>query len=258
MGGAAMETEATDPVRDASGAEAALSVDGVSHRFGAKMALEDVSLTVATGSFTTLLGVNGAGKTTLFNLITRLYGARVGEIQVCGHDLRRYPRQALAHMGTVFQSPSLDRALTVRQNLYYHGALHGLGPAATLAAGRAMLDRLGIADLLDRRVATLSGGQARRVEIARALLHRPTLLLCDEATVGLDVKARQDIVAYLHAETAAGRLGVLWATHLTEEVALDDPVVILHQGQVKARGYARMLAPDGDLAAAFLTLTAAP
>ena len=136
MSGAAKETEATDPARDASGAQAALSVDGVSHRFGAKMALEDVSLTVATGSFTTLLGVNGAGKTTLFNLITRLYGARVGEIEVCGHDLRRYPRQALAHMGTVFQSPSLDRALTVRQNLYYHGALHGLGPAATLAAGR--------------------------------------------------------------------------------------------------------------------------
>ncbi|MEC8055165.1 MAG: ATP-binding cassette domain-containing protein, partial [Pseudomonadota bacterium] len=98
-----------------------------------------------------------------------------------------------------------------------------------------MLDRLGVGELLNHRVATLSGGQARRVEIARALLHRPALLLCDEATVGLDVKARQDIVAYLHDETAAGRLGVLWATHLTEEVALDDPVVILHQGRVKAR-----------------------
>jgi ABC-2 type transport system ATP-binding protein len=142
-------------------------------------------------------------------------------------------------MGTVFQSPSLDRALTVRQNLYYHGALHGLGPGATLVAGREMLDRLGVGELLDHRVATLSGGQARRVEIARALLHRPALLLCDEATVGLDVKARQDIVAYLHDETAAGRLGVLWATHSTEEVALDDPVVILHQGRVKARGLAR-------------------
>ena len=182
----------TGPVADPTGVMAALSVDEVSHRFGAKTALDAVSLTVAAGCFTTLLGINGAGKTTLFNLITRLYGARAGRIQVCGHDLRRHPRQALARMSTVFQSPSLDRALTVRQNLYYHGALH-----------------------------------------------RPALLLCDEATIGLDVKAHQDIVAYLHDETAAGRLGVLWATHLTEEVALDDPVMILHQGRVKARGLAR-------------------
>ncbi len=231
----AEETAMTGPVADPTGVMAALSVDEVSHRFGAKTALDAVSLTVAAGCFTTLLGINGAGKTTLFNLITRLYGARAGRIQVCGHDLRRHPRRALARMGTVFQSPSLDRALTVRQNLYYHGALHGLGPGATLVAGREMLDRLGVSELLDHRVATLSGGQARRVEIARALLHRPALLLCDEATIGLDVKARQDIVAYLHDETAAGRLGVLWATHLTEEVALDDPVVILHQGRVKAR-----------------------
>ena len=229
------ETAMTGPVADPTGVMAALSVDEVSHCFGAKTALDAVSLTVAAGCFTTLLGINSAGKTTLFNSITRLYGPRAGRIQVCGHDLRRHPRQALARMSTVFQSPSLDRALTVRQNLYYHGALHGLGPGATLVAGREMLDRLGVGELLDHRVATLSGGQARRVEIARALLHRPALLLCNEATVGLGVKARQDIAAYLHDETAAGRLGELWATHLTEEVALDDPVVILHQGRVKAR-----------------------
>ena len=162
------ETAMTGPVADPTGVMAALSVDEVSHRFGAKTALDAVSLTVAAGCFTTLLGINCAGKTTPFNLITRLYGARAGRIQVCGHDLRRYPRQALARMGTVFQSPSLDRALTVRQNLYCHGALHGLGPGATLVAGREMLDRLWVGELLDHRVATLSCGQARRVEIARA------------------------------------------------------------------------------------------
>ena len=145
MGSAAKETAASDPAGDLSGAGAALSVDGVSHRFGAKMALDNVSLTVATGSFTTLLGVNGAGKTTLFNLITRLYGARTGHIEVRSHDLRRYSRQALAQMGMVFQSPSLDRALTVRQNLYYHGALHGLGPRRDPGRRAEMLDRLRVA-----------------------------------------------------------------------------------------------------------------
>ena len=141
-----------------------------------------------------LLGVNGAGKTTLFSLITRLYDNVSGRIEVSGHDLRRAPGPALAEMGVVFQTRALDADLTVAQNLAYHAALHGL--SASLARRRAVevAAQVGLSELLRSRVARLSGGQQRRAEIARALLHSPGLLLLDEATTGLDVQSRREVV----------------------------------------------------------------
>ncbi len=249
------------PGREGAGVTvAALEVEGVGHRFGGLAALDDVSFRVEPGSFTALLGVNGAGKTTLFNLVTRLYANRSGRIAVRGHDLRRTPRKALATMGLVFQSRSLDNDLTVRQNFVYHGALHGMSARRTLARADALLERAGVADVIDRKVRTLSGGQARRVEIARAMTHEPSLVLCDEATVGLDVKSRRDIVAHLHDRAAADGIGVLWATHLIEEIGPDDPVVVLHRGKVLARGTGREIVEGQgaeDLAGAFLALTEA-
>ena len=235
---------------------AALDIQGVGHRFGTVAALDDVSFHVAPGTFTALLGVNGAGKTTLFNLVTRLYSNREGRIVVQGHDLRRSSGRALATMGLVFQSRSMDNDLTVRQNLVYHGALHGLTRRQIVARAEVLLQQVDMVRVLDRKVSTLSGGEARRVEIARALSHQPTLLLCDEATVGLDVKSRRDIVAYLHARAAAENIGILWATHLIDEIDDDDPVVVLHRGKVLARGPAREIAGGGDLASSFLALTA--
>ena len=173
-------------MRQDTGAHPVLDVDGVGHRFGTVVALDDVSFTVEAGTFTALLGINGAGKTTLFNLVTRLYANREGRIRVQGHDLRDAPHRALATMGLVFQNRSLDATLTVRQNFVYHGALHGISPRRTLARAAALLEQVGMTEVLDRRVNTLSGGQARRVEIARAMTHRPTVLLCDEATAGLE------------------------------------------------------------------------
>jgi ABC-2 type transport system ATP-binding protein len=232
-----------------------LRVAGVSHRYGAVEALRDVSLEVGVGRFTALLGENGAGKTTLFNLITRLFDTRSGAIAVCGFDLRAQPTQALRRLGVVFQSRALDAALTASQNLAYRGALHGLSRAQARARGAEALARLGLADLADRPVSRLSGGQARRVEIACALLHGPRLLLCDEATVGLDVSARAALVADMHRLAAEQGVGVLWATHLIDEIAPDDDVAVLHRGALLAQGRADAIAAGRPLQEAFLALT---
>ena len=236
---------------------AALAVSGVSQNFGKVQALKDVSLTVPEGRFVALLGVNGAGKTTLFSLITRLYDNVSGSIEVCGHDVRRQPGPALAQLGVVFQSRSLDINLTVRQNLRYHGALHGIGRREARERGDRVLTRVDLLDRADAKVATLSGGQVRRAEIARALLHDPILLLLDEATVGLDVQSRLDVVAAVRALVAEQGVGVLWATHLFDEVEPDDAVVILHKGEVLASGTAAEIAGGGTLSEVFLALTGA-
>lgn len=233
----------------------ALSVKAVSHSFGNTRAVDDVSFDVGAGRFTALLGVNGAGKSTLFNLITRLYSNRSGSIAVCGHDMHAAPQKALAALGVVFQSRSLDNALSAAENIIYQAALHGVGRREALSRGEALLARVGLSDLMGRKVGALSGGQARRVEIARAMLHRPRLLLCDEATVGLDVKSRTDIVADMHKLTAEDGVGVLWATHLVDEIWPDDQVVVLHKGKVLADKTAREVADGGDLSDAFLSMT---
>lgn len=235
----------------------ALSVAGVSHSFGKNHALSDVSLDVENGRFTALLGVNGAGKTTLFSLITRLYDNVSGNIEVGGYDVRRDAGPALAQMGVVFQSRSLDMSLTIRQNMRYHAALHGIGRREARVRGDAALDRVGLLDRADANVATLSGGQMRRAEIARALLHDPKLLLLDEATVGLDVQSRRDVVGAVRALVTEQGVGVLWATHLFDEIDPKDDVCVLHKGSVLARGSAVKLAGEGILSDAFLALTGA-
>ncbi|WJS85034.1 ABC transporter ATP-binding protein [Paracoccus sp. TOH] len=231
----------------------ALSIQNVSHSFGRVAALKDVSLAVPRGGFTALLGVNGAGKTTLFSLITRLYDNTSGRIEVAGHDLRREPGAALARLGVVFQSRALDADLTVAQNLDYHAALHGIPRREARARAAEVLAQVGLSDRLDARVSALSGGQSRRAEIARALIHRPEILLLDEPTVGLDVKSRAEVVALTRALTRGG-VSALWATHILDEIRPEDGLVILHKGQVLASGPAGAIGGD-DLTAAFLRLT---
>lgn len=232
---------------------AALEIDHVSHKFGGFQALSDVSLSVPRGSFTALLGVNGAGKTTLFSLITRLYDNTSGRISVAGHDLRRTPGAALARLGVVFQSRALDADLTVAQNLTYHAALHGIPRRQALIRAAEVLAQVGLSDRLHSRVSALSGGQTRRAEIARALIHRPEILLLDEPTVGLDVKSRAEVVALTRQLTAQG-VSALWATHILDEIRPEDGLVILHQGRVLADGMAGEIG-GGDLTRRFLTLT---
>lgn len=233
----------------------ALVIRNVAHAFGPSRALDDVSLEVPERSFTALLGVNGAGKTTLFSLITRLYDNVSGVIEVSGFDVRRRPGPALARMGVVFQSPALDVSLTLRQNLAYHGALHGLEAREVRERSDLLLERVGLIDRADSRAATLSGGQRRRVEIVRALLHRPTLLLLDEPTVGLDMKSRREIVALVRRLVADEGVSVLWATHLLDEVERNDRVVVLHEGRVLECATAAQIAGERSLTEAFLEMT---
>ncbi|MGJ0396451.1 MAG: ATP-binding cassette domain-containing protein [Methylocystis sp.] len=238
----------------------ALALRNVSHSYGARKALDDVSFCVSPGSFTVLLGLNGAGKSTLFSLITRLYAARHGEIDIFGHNVMREPGAALRRLGVVFQARTLDLELSVMQNLVYHAALHGIGPIAAHRLGRAALARAGLADRARDKARALSGGQMRRVEIARALLHDPRLLLLDEPTVGLDIKARADLLALVRELVQEKSLGVLWATHLIDEIANDDQVVVLHHGKVLANDSARAIVAEqaaANIGDAFTRITGA-
>jgi ABC-2 type transport system ATP-binding protein len=243
-----------------SAAMPALSIDGVSHSYGPRVALADVGFAVAPASFTALLGLNGAGKSTLFSLITRLFGIQAGQIGIFGNDIRAAPGEALRQLGVVFQPRTLDLDLSVMQNLIYHAALHGIARNEARGRGGEVLARLGLADRAASKVRDLSGGQMRRLEIARALLHRPRLLLLDEATVGLDVKARADILNHVRKLVSEQRIGVLWATHLFDEIQPGDDLVVLHQGRVLAQGpVPRVIAEAGaqDIHAAFMRLTGA-
>ena len=239
----------------------ALAVEGVSYAYGTRQALADVTFSIAPATFAVLLGLNGAGKTTLFSLITRLYGTRYGQIRILGHDVARTPGEALRLIGVVFQSRTLDLDLSVIQNLTYHAALHGIGKREAHRRAAEGLARIGLADRMGDKVRDLSGGQMRRVEIARALLHRPRLLVLDEPTVGLDIKARADILAHVRGLVAQEGVCVLWATHLVDEIAETDDLIVLHQGRMLAHGpVPAVLAQTGEqsVRAAFTRLTANP
>lgn len=236
----------------------ALIVNGVSHRFGDFLALDNVSLTVPKGTFTVLLGLNGAGKSTLFSLITRLYDNVSGEITILGHDVRRRPTAALQRLGVVFQSRTLDSDLSLMQNLLYHSALHGIQRREAKQRSLEALTIVGLSDRANEKVRNLSGGQARRVEIARSLLHRPGVLLLDEPTVGLDIGSREGVVQLVRSLVAREGLGVLWATHLIDEIAPTDFVVLLHKGKVLYSGTVPGLLAQsgtGNIRDAFRVLT---
>lgn len=233
-----------------------LSVSHLGYAYGARRALDDLSFEAGPG-FTALLGPNGAGKSTLFALLTRLFVSREGEIRIAGHRLSEAPRKALAEIGVVFQQPTLDLDMSVARNLSYFAALHGLsGPASELRIAAA-LARLDMAERSHERVRDLNGGHRRRMEIARALVHDPSVLLLDEPTVGLDAASRRSITDHVH-DLADDGLCVLWATHLVDEIRADDHVVVLHQGRKRADGRAAEIAGETTLTESFLRLTEVP
>ena len=236
----------------------ALAVSGVSHFYGRRKALDGVTFAIAPATFTVLLGLNGAGKTTLFSLITRLFATRQGTIAIFSHDVAADPGAALRVLGVVFQARTLDLDLSVMQNLTYHAALHGIGRREAQARGHDLLARIALTDRAKDKVRNLSGGQMRRVEIARALLHRPRLLILDEPTVGLDVRSRADILSHVRQLVAEQGVCVVWATHLIDEVAESDDVVVLHHGRILAHAPAPQLIADAgaaDIRGAFARLT---
>jgi ABC-2 type transport system ATP-binding protein len=230
------QTETAEALNAPSDDALALEVAGLSHAFGDRPVLSDVSFTLHRGERMVLLGLNGAGKTTLFSLITRLYDHRGGAIRIFGREIKEQPSEALARIGVVFQQPTLDLDLTVAQNLFYHASLHGIARSVAAERMKHEIERVGLSDRLSDKIRELSGGQRRRVEIARALLHRPQLLLLDEATVGLDIASRQFLIDHVRRLCAEENLAVLWATHLIDEVEATGKVIVLHRGKVLARG----------------------
>ncbi|MCG8017313.1 MAG: ATP-binding cassette domain-containing protein [Candidatus Thiodiazotropha sp. 'RUGA'] len=221
--------------------EAALELSNVSFSYTKRPVLDGVSFSLDPGQFCVLLGVNGAGKTTLFSLITRLFVSRNGSINIYGYDLKQQSRKALAQLGVVFQQPTLDLDLSLIQNLHYHCALQGINPEQVADRLQLAMEEVGLADRSTDRVRALSGGQRRRIELVRALLHQPRLLLADEPTVGLDIHSRQAILQQVRERCSQDGIGVLWATHLVDEVEPQDQLVILHGGKVLARGSAEQI-----------------
>lgn len=212
-----------------------LELKEVEFSYGTKKVLNKISFNIKEGSFSVLLGLNGAGKSTIFSLITRLLKLQEGEININQYPIKEYSK-ALKDIGIVFQEPTLDLDLTVRQNLYYYGSLKGLGFKETIESIKDEIVRLELQDSLDTPARRLNGGHRRRVEILRALINRPKLLLLDEPTVGLDLKSRFDILDYVRDLVKRENLSVLWITHLFDEVNEDDDISFIKGGQIVEAG----------------------
>lgn len=212
-----------------------LELKDVEFSYGSKKVLNKISFNISEGSFSVLLGLNGAGKSTIFSLITRLLKLEVGEININQYPISNYSK-SLKDIGIVFQEPTLDLDLTVRQNLYYYGAIKGLGFKETIESIKDEIKRLELEDVLDKTARKLNGGHRRRVEILRALINRPKLLLLDEPTVGLDLKSRFDILDYVRDLVKRENVSVLWITHLFDEVEEVDNISFIKTGQIVESG----------------------
>ncbi len=215
---------------------AILDARNVVKSYGPRKALAGIDIGVGAGEFVALLGPNGAGKTTLFQLLTGLFVPDDGSIEIDGHDIRHNAVPALAGLGVVFQQPTLDLDMTVGGNLRFHASLHGLTRSEARERIAQSLTQLKLSDRAGDRSRALSGGQRRRVELARALVHHPKLLLMDEPTVGLDPASRRDLLDYVLELRDRRSMAILWATHLVDEAEQADRVVVLHKGNVIADG----------------------
>ncbi|KAA0253651.1 MAG: ATP-binding cassette domain-containing protein [Acidobacteria bacterium] len=214
----------------------AVVVEDLSRRFGERLALQSVDFAVGPGEVFALLGPNGGGKTTLFRILATLLPPSSGAFRVLGLDPGRDRREVRRLLGVVFQSPALDRSLTVRENLDFQGALFGMPRSLSRERGEGLLSRLGLLERAGERVATLSGGLARRVEIAKALLPRPPVLLLDEPSTGLDPLARRELRRLLSDLVRENGTTVLLTTHLFEEADAADRIGILDRGRLVATG----------------------
>ena len=214
----------------------AIEIDSVRHRYGEREALCGVSLSIGRGEIFALLGPNGGGKTTLFKILATLLRPTDGAVRVLGDDVATAAQAVRPKLGVVFQNPGLDPKLTVAENLVHHGHLYGLGGAALRERVRRVLADLDLADRADDYVETLSGGLARRTELARGLLHSPQLLLLDEPSTGLDPGARRDFGQQLRTMRDRGGVTIVLTTHYMEEAERADRVAVLHRGSLVALG----------------------
>ena len=225
-----------------------LKAEDLHKSYGKTNALQGVSLELRAGEMVVLLGPNGAGKSTLLQLLTGLFSPDQGRIEVLGHDMRQNASRALAGLGVVFQQSALDLDLSVRANLLFHTDLHGLPRKVARERIQEGLAIVGLTDQMDAPTRSLSGGTRRKVELVRALLQQPRVLLMDEATVGLDPASRQQLLTTVRSLTNERHVAVLWATHLIEEIKVADRLLLLHRGAVRFDGSieAFMAQAEGD------------
>lgn len=212
----------------------AVNVQGITYRYGQREAVRNLSFDVKQGEIFVMLGPNGSGKTTLFRVLSTLIPLQQGDVQILGFDLRRQVDEIRPQLGVVFQAPSIDKKLTVLENMRHHGHLYGMSGAGLRIRIEETLARLSLADRAQELTEKLSGGLRRRVELAKAMLHEPRLLILDEPSTGLDPGARSDLWRYLEQVRSEMGVTVLLTTHLLEEAARADRIAILHRGELVA------------------------
>lgn len=214
----------------------AIQVCQVHHRYGQREVLHGLSLVVPNGAFVALLGPNGSGKSTLFRLISTLIPLQQGQIQVHGLDVVCQCHEVRHRLGVLFQSPALDKHLTVRENLRCHGHLYGIRGKSLILRTDALLERLGLLDRANEPVGSLSGGMRRKVELVKVLIPEPDVLLLDEPSTGLDIVARIELWHILKELRKRTGLSVLLTTHLMDEADQCDSVAIIDQGKLLDHG----------------------
>ncbi|MGI8979112.1 MAG: ATP-binding cassette domain-containing protein [Pirellulaceae bacterium] len=213
---------------------AAIRLENLSHSYGRRQALCELSLEIASGEIFVFLGPNGGGKTTLFRVLSTLIPQQSGTVEILGLNLRRDTTEIRRRIGVVFQAPSLDRKLTIAENIHQQAALYGLFGAELRHRRDELLDQFALKDRAGERVEKLSGGLRRRVELAKGMIHRPELLLLDEPSTGLDPGARADLWEYLQRARQESGVTIVLTTHLLEEADESDRIAILNEGQLVA------------------------
>ncbi|MBV7378444.1 ATP-binding cassette domain-containing protein [Maritimibacter dapengensis] len=223
-----------------------LDLRDIRKSYGTSEALAGISLAMQEGEFVGLLGPNGAGKSTMFQIIAGLFAPDAGSVRLFGLDHASNGPRILARLGVVFQARSVDLDISVVANLRFHGRLFGLSGSDLAGRIEALCTRFNLDDLRNRPVRTLSGGQQRRVEIARALINEPDLLIMDEPSAGLDASSRRDLVSHVRDLARTEKVAVLWATHLVDEVGDADRIVIIDHGRIRANDTPAALLDETD------------
>ena len=216
-----------------------ITVENLTHTYGTRCALDNISFTVSCGEIFCLLGPNGSGKTTLFKILSTLMKPTSGNVDILGFDLNTKSKAIRKLLGVVFQHPGLDIKLTVTENLRHHGHLYGLKGKTLKLRISELLDKFGINDRSHDIVEELSGGLRRRVEIAKAMLHSPSVLLLDEPSSGLDVGSRRQLNDNLNSLATTENILILLTTHHLDEADLSTRVGMLDSGRLVTVG-----APD--------------